>query len=516
MTLVDNLLNNNNKILVIGNNDESTNHEVSQIAQKTNSVNHGLIVNGDFEPQLVGYYHTTVVDIPWGNLINLVEKFDVVMLLDQPFDRWSHWKCLQASVKLMLKLEAENKRTVFRHNQNVQNLLYWQELLYKKNKSFCIYPWINFNNQGNKLTLCARDFTAVTDVNKLRDWKTDENFVKIRSQMQQGESLPDHCSVCYEYEKLGIESYRQFETMDWVSKLNLNSMEDLDRISNPLFYEIQNGNHCNIKCRGCSPDFSAAIGKEFKKFKIEPPSKMLGVTRTATIQYIDIDNLTRDSSVYFQGGEPTIMPEVLEFMRTCIRKNKTDFFLTMCTNGVKLSNEFLKTIENFPNCNFSFSLDGYGKINDYWRSGSDWNKVIKNAHLLKSQGHSISVNTVPGIYNVTNLHLLFEFLDTEFPFTAMYLQNNHNSWQSPFNHPNIELVLDSMAKCQKTSVYHSNGKSCKSTIDSIYNWYTQDPICDTKELKTFFDFNDQLDHVRGVKLANYIPELEAARAYIKL
>jgi sulfatase maturation enzyme AslB (radical SAM superfamily) len=186
----------------------------------------------------------------------------------------------------------------------------------------------------------------------------------------------------------------------------------------------------------------------------------------------------------------------------------------MCTNGVKFSQEFLETVSHFSNTNFSFSIDGFSKINNYWRSGSRWEKVIENAHMMESRGHFVSINTVPGIYNVTNLHLLFEFLDREFPFTAIYLQINYLDWQSAFNHPNKDLVIESMKKCMQTSIYHSNGKSCKSGIDSIYNYYTNNPVCNIENLRDFFMYNDQLDHARGTKLADYIPELEAVRSYI--
>ena len=238
---------------------------------------------------------------------------------------------------------------------------------------------------------------------------------------------------------------------------------------------------------------------------------MIWEPQTGSIDQINIDTLDEKSTVYFQGGEPTIMPEVLEFMTRCIEKNKTDFSLTMTTNGVALPTKFLNLISKFSKTNFSFSIDGFGTINDYWRSGSKWDKVIANAKLLQSQGHSISINTVPGLYNVTNLHLLFEFLDREFPFTAVYLQINYLKWQSAFNHPNKELVVDSMRQCMNTSTYCSNGKSCKTAIDSIYNHYSNNPTCDLDDLRAFFDYNDQLDQARGVRLADYIPELEAAR-----
>ena len=37
---------------------------------------------------------------------------------------------------------------------------------------------------------------------------------------------------------------------------------------------------------------------------------------------------------------------------------------------------------------------------------------------------------------------------------------------------------------------------------------------DLEKLKAFFEFNDKLDQSRNIKLADYIPELEAARKLI--
>ena len=501
--------------MFLGNNDDSTDRLVTELAKESSTVNHGLISQPEFIPDQPGYYHTTVMDLSWGALISVAQKFDTVVLLDQPQSEWSHWKCFQATFKLMQKLEELDQATVFRTNKNVKKLEYWSNLVFKENKSFCIYPWINYHQKGKNLHLCSRSSIPVAAADTVQSWTTDKNYNRVRTKMLQGEQLPDHCSFCYDqYEKQGIESYRQFETMDWVAKLDLDTVDDLDKIQHPHFYEIHTGNNCNIKCRGCTPAFSAPIGREIKKFNIITPSFKETVSVSA-IDKINIDTLHEKTSVYFQGGEPTIMPEVLNFLKQCIGKNKTDFFLTMATNGVKFSDNFLETISHFSNTNFSFSLDGYKRVNDYWRSGSSWNKVIDNLKLLQSQGHAISINTVPGIYNVTNLHQLFEFLDQELPFTTVYIQLNWWPWQSALNHPLKDLVIESMQKCMQTSIYHSNGKSCKSGIDSIYAHYTNDPKCNLKDLKDFFDYNDQLDRVRGTKLADYIPELELARNYIK-
>jgi hypothetical protein len=136
-------------------------------------------------------------------------------------------------------------------------------------------------------------------------------------------------------------------------------------------------------------------------------------------------------------------------------------------------------------------------------------------HVLKRQGHNININCVPGIYNVTNLHLLLEYLDREFSDTTIYMQINYLALQSAYNNPNAKLVLESMDRCKQTSVYFSNGKSCKTTIDSLYDYYSNSPTCDLKSLKEFFEYNDKLDQARNVRLIDYIPELEACRKYIQ-
>jgi pyruvate-formate lyase-activating enzyme len=501
------------KILCLGNNDINTDHLVKKLAQEHNSINHGLVTDSDFVPLLSGYYHTTVVDIPWGKLFDVAKRFDTVVMLDQPQAEWTHWKCLQATYKFMVELEKTGHQVVFRDNQNSKKFSYWTELL-TENKSFCAYAWVEMFNTNQNLHLCSRSSPVVTPIKDLGSWDQNPEYTAIREKMIAGESLPNHCEVCYNYEKLNIESYRQFESLDWVSQLDISSIEELKTIKHPYYYEFHVGNKCNIKCRGCDPVHSEPIGIEAKKFNIIPPTPHSWEAYSASTDHVNIDLLDSRSTVYFQGGEPTIMPEVIDFLKQCIKKNKTDFNLTMCTNGVKLTPKFLDVLKHFSKVSFSFSIDGFDKVNDYWRSGSQWNKVIENAHYLESLGYKININTVPGIYNVTNLHLLFEFLDREFPFTTMYLQLNYNKWQSAFNHPDVTMVIDSLEKCMNTSMYRSNGKSCKSSIDGLHKYYTNDPVFSATDLRAFFDYNDQLDRVRGVKLADYIPELEACRKYI--
>jgi len=501
------------KKLFIGNNTTDTDLKVSIQSDLLQTKNHGLISDSNFIPDKNGFYHTSVTDLSIGEIIKISKYFDEIEMLDQPRDEWTHQKSLLSTFKLMCELEKIGRNTKFRTNKNIIGFGEFEDFL-NQNKSFCIYPWINFVMENSKnLQLCARSGLVVTQVDKLQDWVNDKHFNTIRNKMLAGQSMGHACQVCYNYEAIGAESYRQYDTREWLNQLEIKNLSDLKKIENPYYYEIRLSNKCNAMCRGCRPSYSHLIEKEARKFNIVHDK---GNFKPAypSINNINVSTLTNKHRVYLTGGEPTIMSEVLKFMENCIDQNKTDFELTMSTNGEKFSAKFLKLSESFSNMNFSFSLDGYGKINDYWRWGTNWDNIVKNMKLCQRMGHSVQINTVPGIYNVTNLHLLYEFLDKEFPLTTVYLQLNYLEKFNTFNHPNRKLVVESMEKCKQTKVYHSDGKSNKTVIDSIYDYYIKNPTPDISLLKQFFDFNDQLDRARNSKLGDYIPELEACRQYI--
>lgn len=499
------------KILCLGNNDVNTDQWVSKLAAKHKTKNLGIIEDYMYVPTAHGFYHTTVVDIEPGNIVKLAESFDQVIMLDQPFDEWGHWRVLLSTYRLMCHLDELGFNVVYRDNANIEKYRVFETLL-RENKSFCIYPWIEKIEHGGKMNPCSRSNYVITTLDKLGDWATDEGYTQLRNKMLAGEKIPESCSVCYKHESLGVESYREFETRDWVSKLNINSIDDLNKIKHPHLYEIRLNNKCNIACRGCRPSYSSRIEKEYKKFNIIYPYHQ--TWDYSSLDIINMDELGPDVRVYITGGEPTVMREVYDFMQKCIDMKKTDFDFTLGTNAATLSKKFLELIEKFTNMHFSISLDGYGKVNDYWRWGTDWDKVVKNMHTLSDMGHSITIESVPGIYNVTNMHELLEFRDREFPEAGLYLQLNYNSMQSAFNHPNPELVVESMKKCQKTVSYCVDGKSVKSTIDSLLDHYSKNPQCDLDALREFFEYNDQQDRARNVRLADYIPELEDCRKLI--
>lgn len=502
----------NQTILVLGNNDEDTHLRVCELARAESADNHGLVEKSDFIPHKPGFYHSTVLDIDIGGVVNMAERFDRVILLDQPVSQWSNWKVLLSSFKTMLILESKGRDTVFRHNTNVKKLLFWKQTIDSK-KGFCVYPWILLTDEHGYTSSCLRSTTKITDVNKIQDWQTDPEYQKVRQQFLSGDRAEhSRCRYCYELEDIGIESPRQFESLDWVAKLDLEDSEDaLYNIPAPLMYEIRLDNRCNLACRHCDPGFSTLVADQWKRFDIQWDQKR----HFSNFDLIRINDITPETRIYLTGGEVTVMPEFQDFLQRCIDHNITDFDFSVGSNGFKIPQKIWDLCDHFPRMVWSISIDGYGAINDYIRWPSKFDTIIANCHRLMERGHIVSINHVPSLINITSLHLLFEFLDAELPDCNVYTQVNYYPRQSVLNHPNHDLVIAGLERLMKTNAYYKDGRGTRSTFDALLEHYRSKPTVDKKALKKFFEINDKIDLAQGKKLRDYVPELEACRYLVQ-
>jgi sulfatase maturation enzyme AslB (radical SAM superfamily) len=327
--------------------------------------------------------------------------------------------------------------------------------------------------------------------------------------MINGIRVPEHCSNCYKLEDKNILSARQQETVEWANRLNLTSLDDLEKITHPSYYEIRPSNICNLQCRMCSPSSSHLIGQEYKKLNLIsnlPPKER------SDFSIVKFNNLKK---LYVAGGEPTAMPEFYEFLDRCIQQKQTDFEFLVNTNATKLNNRFKKQLKNFSNLQFVVSLDGVGSLNHYIRWPSHWDTIVENMQYLKKNNHIISTNTTVSIYNVVGLHKLLKFVDDNFPGMLVHIQSceTDNDMLSPFNFPDSELAIERLRPIQDLNCYR-NDRLLKSFVDGIIAYYQTNPTPDLEKLKLFFEFNDKLDQSRNIRLIDYVPELEKARALI--
>lgn len=497
------------KILCLGNNSDLTDQMVSQLAKQHRTVNHGLVSDPKFKPSKSGYYHTTVVDLLEGEIVKIAEHFDAVMLLDQDPATWSDPLLYSATQYTLQSIEEKNIKIILQNPQQEKNTsTSFFKSLVEKNKSFCIYPWIQLLSRDNENTfLCSKSFTPFAKINEVKDWQTDSVYSNLRNKMIAGEPLPDYCHDCYKIESTGGESGRIHDTILWATKLELKSLDDLKTLTSPVYHEVRPSNQCNLMCRSCVPRDSNLIDREYRILQIDTGQPSLG--NYPGFERVNLHSLKR---LYVAGGEPSIMPQVHHFLEKCINENCTDFEFSINTNAVRITDKFLKLCSHFSKLNFTVSLDGVGLVNDYIRWPSKFQDVVKNAHRLQEEGHRLSFIDVVSIYNITNLGELLELQDVEFPGCPVQLQfdETKDDIQSAYNYPNNQEALDSLQKCKKTNTYLNYSRGTKSIVDQLSNHYAQDPHCDVDKIKKFIEFNDKLDASRKHKLQDYIPQLARA------
>jgi len=495
------------RVLCLGNNTEDTDVKTRAMAAAAQVDCHGLLSDLDGtvtvdSMQGSGYYHTSVYDIEYGKLIELSNHFDTVIVLDQPRAQYSHADAFYKTIRLAREIRSRTQ--VILLDPMYETDIDFFENVVQTNPSFCIFPFIELlTNQRDdgQTTVCCRSSTPITHVDQIQDFATDQNYKIIRDKMLQGVPIPEHCSTCYALEDKNIRSARQQETVEWANRLGLSSFDDLEKITNPAYYEIRPGNICNLQCRMCGPGSSQLIGKEYRRLnlisQLPPPQR-------SDFDIVDFTNLKK---LYVAGGEPTAMPKFYDFLDRCIAEDRV-FEFQVNTNGTKLNNRFKKQLKRLPHMQFTVSIDGFDQLNHYIRWPSEWTRIVENVQYLVDHGHTVNFNTTVSIYNVIGLCELFAWFDQAFPGRLVHasLVRSKNDMLSAFIFPHARLAKDRLLPIQQLKCYKNDGL-LKSTIDGLISHYDTNPVADQEKLTQFFEFNNKLDQSRNIQLVDYIPEL---------
>lgn len=492
------------KILCLGNNTEDTDRKTRALSDESNSPCHGLLSEldrplTDDSYNHFGYYHSSIYDVEFGRLLELMDKFDQIIVLDQSIEAWDHPDAFYRTLQITTKTISPVRFV----NQSLKETFEFFSSLVKDNPSFCIFPFIELLVNYDYTTVCCRSSTPVAKLKEFRNFQSSSEYNAIRKKMLAGERILEHCSHCYRLENQGIISARQQETVEWAHRLKVKNLEDLDKIAQPAYYEIRASNKCNLQCRMCNPQASHLIEREYRKIGLINKDQKIKERYKTGFEIVDLDHAFK---IYVAGGEPTVMKEFYSFLQQCIDKNKTDIEFLVNTNGTNINEKFKKLLPHFKNFHFVFSIDGYDHLNHYIRWPSEWNEIVDSWEYLRAQGHKITINTTVSIYNISSLHKIYEFIDQTFPGTLTHCAIAENL--SPYLFPNRDIALKSLSKVMKTDCYR-NDLLFASSIDGYFRYF-QDRHT-KQDLSNFFRFNDLLDHSRKIRLVDYVPELDFYR-----
>lgn len=330
------------------------------------------------------------------------------------------------------------------------------------NGSFCPLPWIHqYVQPTGMVSTCPIGTGSVGCVkdNSLEEIWNNDTMKQIRLDMLSGKKV-SHCAVC-NTNSTARNTQRQNTINDYRTTPQLRGHRDVIALTNPdgslpdhklTFIDFRFSNVCNLKCRICGPEFSVQIASEIsknKKVMLENADEHFPVVLRAGKDKNQLfveafKHMDSISYVYFAGGEPLIQFEHWKLLDALVESGRAkEISLQYSSNmtaymTAKSNRELIEKWKQFRVVNCHCSFDGFGEGAEYWRSGTDKDRLdtilrelAVDSALPDRQNIIFTLHTVlawPNLVNYLNFvtYLLDNKLLTPYMDVSMWLLTNIN------------------------------------------------------------------------------------------
>lgn len=403
-----------------------------------------------------------------------------------------------------------------------------------QNQSFCGAPWMHTHTwpDGRVFPCCMANYDAtVGHLNEekqfIKIWN-GEQYKQLRQDMLDGVSRPDICSRCYVQEKHFGKSLRtQLTERYWEEVKQQVAETDAEGVA-PLklhYWDYRFNNFCNLSCRTCGPDLSSSwYNDHIARYGTVPTyakTKFVvfdaGKEGSVHEELIE-EQIKNVKEIYFAGGEPVIMPEHLDVIERLVAVGKTDIVIRYSTNLTTLSykgTDFSKIWPKFKEVMLFVSLDEIGERAEYWRNGTNWERLaanMKQVVAISKQHLNFKVGYAPtiSIFNVHRLDAYMQYLIEEnlVDNRSMFA---YNVLQGPMEF-NIKAAPPPLKEMARASLDRLEGlvghwDRHRADINSVRNWLEETP--DNAEELYFTAAKNiaEIDKIRKQSLKEVAPEL---------
>lgn len=295
-------------------------------------------------------------------------------------------------------------------------------------KPYCILPWYHVTSQtdGGSTPCCT--WKGWISPARAMDFFNGHDLAELRKRML-AHDPPQECADCRQHERLGT-----FSPRDDGWSIYKNILGHGDSVIDPKleFIELNFSNICNLKCRMCANDRSSKWAADAEAMGFHVYGKVVN-----DVQITD-EMLSTLRFIRILGGEPLLhadqMIDILRRFRGAGRLSELCIGIT--TNGMVMpSDELLDLLSECRNVWWTISIDAYGSLNDYIRTGSTWADIVSHLDLMTSMAHSrsggwgVNIGTVCMQLNVNRMRELADFIDERYPAIG-----DRHYWY-PLNYP---------------------------------------------------------------------------------
>ena len=250
----------------------------------------------------------------------------------------------------------------------------------------------------------------------------------IRQKMLKDEYVHG-CRKCYEDEENSSHSMRLDVIAPWTGDFGLPSVEEgRGKVKKLTNIDLALSNVCNNKCRMCIPQLSTHWYSDAKKLGMEIPKGI--IAKNSIIEDYDLKDLRFMKLI---GGEPLMEQEkFIKVLKKCTIDKLTILLVTNTT--LKPNAELLSLLKQCENVNIQFSIDAYGKLNDFLRKDSNWEVADENIKWYKQHFKNLSVHSVCSIYNINKIHEMIDYCE-RMELYHDYVIVDGPQWMQPRNLP---------------------------------------------------------------------------------
>jgi MoaA/NifB/PqqE/SkfB family radical SAM enzyme len=400
------------------------------------------------------------------------------------------------------------------------------------NGTLCSVPFRTYElKQGGNHGFCCkwmepglRDGETLLNVNNssIEEAWNGQEINKIRTDMLEGKQIKS-CYVCYQEEKSSGASLRLQESngwLEWEPEKFVSAVNQFNQTSTvtPSKMDLRFSTLCNSMCRMCTPNVSTNLAKETQKIIASTPAFADVVIEydpayTKEVDYGLEENFMADlqknlhgvNKLFFLGGETTLMKSIPPLLQYCIDQNiAQNIDVQYSMNLTNTAPEALRLLGNFRSVQIVFSIDAYGKLNDYIRYPSHWDTVKTNLEkvLALSDPFWFVTSPVPMVYNIMHWHKLIEFWK-EYPTVQVNPCDLENPSYLKINNLPKELVPLAF-KSLTTSMRLTDSHLMMEKLKYMMHELNENLINEHKKLKIY---TDAQDIHRNMYLYNYVPEL---------
>jgi hypothetical protein len=254
----------------------------------------------------------------------------------------------------------------------------------------------------------------------------------IRRSMMRGE-WPAVCQGCQWAEEAGAASGRTHANrrFDRFAPALLSRTTEDGTLEQAHVHslDIRLGNVCNLTCRMCDPvasrpwvdHYNAVQPREY----LMPAGELTALRESNWVKRKPVEQILEPclpslEHLHFAGGEPLIIPEMIDALDLCVRSGRAgQIDLSYNSNITVLPERAVRLWPHFRSVSLYCSVDGVGPLNDYIRHPSQWKDVDRNLHLLDSHYaewklRTLQVNATVQVYNLLQLDELFDYLSAGF------------------------------------------------------------------------------------------------------